>query len=579
MALIELKNVNVTYLHHVEKALNGINLSIEKGEFVALIGPLLSGKTTLLYLLNGLIPHVIPAHIEGEIIVDNKSPKSFLVAQMAETVGLVLDDPSVQVFSLTVKDDISFGPLNLGLPLNEIEERVEYAAEVTRLKPLLMRHPKELSGGQQQALSIAGVLAMKPKILALDEPISMLDPIGKSMVLEEIRELNQKYGITCIIAESGADLEDVLNIVSRVIVLDRGRIIFDGDPDDAVASGTIAQVGVGTTHIAELMLKLRERGLPVEIPATIDRAEQELRKLLMTNLVKVRKTEKKTARKKVRGAPLIEARHITYVYPGEVKALDDVSITLYEGELTAFIGQNGSGKSTLALTLVGVYRPTNPDAEIKVLNLDILKADPKDIVKRVNYVFQNPNNMLFSRTVFEEVSFGLKNMKYPADKIPQMVEKVLELLGIADAKNTLIIELPRFLRTLVALASVLVLEPRLIIIDEPTSGLDRKDSVKLMDILRNLQSRGMTFVIITHDMRLVSEFADRVVVMSNGKIILDGPPDEVFAQKEILSSASIKPPQITQLAQRLSDFSFRPDTITVEDFLAQLAVNNRAAVV
>ncbi|MCS6785306.1 MAG: energy-coupling factor ABC transporter ATP-binding protein, partial [Candidatus Caldarchaeum sp.] len=233
--------MNVTYLHRQEKALTEVSLSIDKGEFVGLLGPLLSGKTTLLHLLNGLIPHVIPARIEGEVLVDGKNPRDFLVAEMSEHVGMVLDDPTVQVFSLTVKDDISFGPLNLGMPLDEIEERVAYAAEVTRLKPLLMRHPKELSGGQQQALSLAGVLAMRPKVLALDEPISMLDPIGKSLVLEEIKELNEKYGLTCIIAESGADLEDVLNIVTRVVVLDSGRIVFDGDPDEAVRNDVISR--------------------------------------------------------------------------------------------------------------------------------------------------------------------------------------------------------------------------------------------------------------------------------------------------------------------------------------------------
>lgn len=263
---------------------------------------------------------------------------------------------------------------------------------------------------------------------------------------------------------------------------------------------------------------------------------------------------------------------MSFTYPNGVNALNSVSVTLYEGELTALIGQNGSGKSTLALTLVGVYKPTNPEAEIKVLGLDVINADRREIVRRINYVFQNPNNMLFSRTVKEEVSFGLKNLKYSQVEIKERVNDTLSLLGIAETADYLIIELPRFLRTLVALASVLVLEPKLVIIDKPTSGLDRKDSVRLMNILTNLRNRGTTPVIITHDMRLVSEFADRVVVMSEGQIILDGSPAEVFSKKEILMSALIKPPQITQLAQRLQEYSLRPDTIKVEDFLSQLEV-------
>ncbi|MEM1943489.1 MAG: ATP-binding cassette domain-containing protein [Candidatus Caldarchaeum sp.] len=568
-----MKNVSVNYLHRSEKALDNVSLSVEEGEFVALVGPLLSGKTTLLFLLNGLIPNVIPAKIEGEISVAGKNPRSYLVAEMAPTVGLVLDDPTVQVFSLTVKDDVAFGPINLGMPLHEIEERVEYAVSATRLKPLLLRHPKELSGGQQQALSIAGVLAMRPKVLALDEPISMLDPIGKSLVLEAIKDLNKRYGMTCIIAESGADLEDVLNIVNRVVVLDKGKIIFDGTPDEAVENSCLKYTGVGAPQVAELFERLREIGLTTKIRGTLDGAEEEMRKLISSGRVKIIPNTGVKNFQKARGNPVVIAKRITYVYPNGVRALDGVDLMLYERELTAIIGQNGSGKSTLALTLVGVYKPTNPDAEINVLGLDVIKADPKEVVRKINYVFQNPSNMLFSKTVEDELSFGPKNLGYSPKEIEKLIDNTLNLLGIPHVKKELIIDLPRYLRTLVALASILILEPKIIIIDEPTSGLDRKDSLRLMEIIKNLKNMGTSLVIITHDRRLVSEFADRVIVMADGKILLDGTPREVFSQREILDKASLKPPQITELAQNLSDVGFRPDVLRVEEFIQQIKVS------
>ncbi len=577
MPVVEVSDLTVTYLRKKEPALKNVSFKINEGEFVGLLGPLGAGKTTLLYTLVGIIPHTIPARVKGTVVVDGKNPLDHTVAEMVTSIGLVIDDPTVQVFNLTVEDDVAFGPMNLGMPEDEIERNVEYALRATRLKGLEKRHPKELSGGQQQALSIAGVLAMRPKVLALDEPISMLDPVGKSIVLKAINELNLEYGITCIIAESGSDLEEVMNIVNRVVVLNEGEVLVEGDPKVAVEDRLLERIGVGLPQVSELFLKLREKLPDLDVPVSLEEAIELLREYLNEGTIKVRPREGKGGKPsrnppRMGGSDYVRVSNLHYTYPSGVKALNGVNLTLREGELVGIIGQNGSGKTTLSFCIVGIYKPTNPDAEVIVDGVDVTKSSTFEIIRKVNYIFQNPDAMLFSKDVYEEVSFGPKMLEYDEETTKRLVEDVLKFLGIEEHKHTLIVDLPKYLRTMVGLASVLVLKPRMLIVDEPTNGLDRKESIRLMRHLRELIKEGITFVIITHDMRLVSEFCDRVIVMSNGQVLLDGTPREVFSRHEVLRRASLKPPQITQLAAALRDFGFAEDTLTVNEFLDQLEV-------
>jgi energy-coupling factor transporter ATP-binding protein EcfA2 len=577
LALIEFRDVTFTHLHKKNPALNDINLAIDEKEFIALLGPLGAGKSTLLYSLNGVVPHLLPGHLKGDILVDGKNTKDHDVAELVTSVGLVIDDPTVQVFNLTVIDDVEFGPLNVGVALEEIPARSEYSLSASRLKGLETRHPKELSGGQQQALSLAGVLAMRPKVLGLDEPISMLDPIGKNMMLQAVRDINEKFEATCIIAESGADLEDVMNLVDRVIVMDEGRILAQGDPRVAVKDGLLEKVGVGMPQVSLLFRELKKKVPGIEIPARFDDAIALLSGYLDKGVIKVRKHRavKGPSTDVAKAKPYVNVENLTFIYPGGVKALDNVNFQLRQGEFTGIIGQNGSGKSTLAQCIVGVYKPSNPDAEIRVDDVDVVRSSIKEIVTKVNYVFQNPDCMLFSKDVNEEVGFGLRMLEYPKEKINDIVDETLRLLGLQEHKGTLINDLPRYLRTLVGLASVLVLRPNILIIDEPTNGLDRRESLRLLNYLRELQGKGLTFAIITHDMKLVSEFCDRVVVMNEGRILLDGKPAEVFSSQNQLRQASLKPPQIAQLAQAVESYGLSAATLSVDDFMDQLEAGGR----
>jgi len=368
-----------------------------------------------------------------------------------------------------------------------------------------------------------------------------------------------------------------MNLVDRVIVMDEGRVLAQGDPKVAVEDGLLDKVGVGMPQVSLLFHELKKKVPDIEIPVRLDDAISLLSSYLDKGIVKVRKphTTKVRSSEMAKAEPYVDVGNLTFIYPGEVKALDNVDFQLRKGEFAGIIGQNGSGKSTLAQCIVGVYKPSDPEARIRVDDVDVVKSSIKEIVTKVNYVFQNPDYMLFSKDVNEEVGFGLRMLEYPKEKINDTVDETLTLLGLKEYKNTLINDLPRYLRTLVGLASVLVLRPNILIIDEPTNGLDRRESLRLLKYLRELQEKGLTFAIITHDMKLVSEFCDRVVVMNEGRILLDGKPAEVFSSQDELRKASLKPPQIAQLAQALGSHGLSPATLSVDDFVEQLDVGGR----
>jgi energy-coupling factor transport system ATP-binding protein len=574
--LIELKNVTFTYLHKEKPSIKGVNLKLDRGEMVALIGPLGSGKSTLLRLLNGIAPHQFPGKLEGDVLVKGLNTREHEPVELSQHVGLVLDDPRTQIFNLTVEDDVAFGPINLGLPREEVEERVRYAIDALRLKGLEKKHPRELSGGQQQRVALAGVLAMRPDVMALDEPISMLDPIGKSEVLSAIKDLNKKHNITCIIAESGADLEDVVSFATRAIVIKEGKILLDDSPSKVLENRLLEELGVGLPQIVDLILRLDSKlKLNLPSPTTVEGATEIIMELLKKKKISFkremgqRKVEKRAPKKEGErgGDTILVAQDVWFTYPDGTQAVKGVSLKMRRGEMIALIGQNGSGKSTLALTLVGAFKPTNPEARIYLDGIDVVKTDVIKLNQRINYVFQNPDIQLFNPIVRDEVEFALKMLEESPEEIKKKVSEALKLLGLQGEEDKPIVDLTVDLKTLVAIASVLVLKPKILIIDEPTSGLDRKSSVKLMQILRGLRDEGHTIVIITHNMKLAYEFCDRVIVMNDGRIILDGTPSQVYSNVEILKQAYMKSPQVTQLAYNLSDYKVPLDICTVEEFL------------
>ncbi|MHA1713385.1 MAG: ABC transporter ATP-binding protein [Candidatus Ranarchaeia archaeon] len=572
------KDTSFRYKHGETKALSNINLEIKPGTNVGVIGQVGAGKSSLLRTLNGLIPIEFPGILEGDVIVDGLNTKEHEVKDLARRVGIVLDNPATQIFALTVEDDVNFGPTNIGLPEDVRAKSVEFALKETRLAPLRRRNPEELSGGQQQALAIAGILAMRPKIFGMDEPLAMLDPVGKNHVLSLIKKVTKDYKVTSIIAESGVDLEYLIGYMNRVIILDHGHIVIDDIPEKALISDLLEDAGIGYPEVIDLFLRLRQKNPEIPTPISLDAAVEYLTDALKSNQIERKKSLIKvplaiTAETQPvpSDPPIISVRNLRYTYEGGVQALRGVSFDIFEGEMVGLIGQNGSGKTTLAFNMVGLYKSDDPESKVYVKGMDVKTHSTRQITQHINYVFQNPDDQLFCPTVWDEVAYGPKILGWDEETIVKKGWKAIKLFDLDEYVNTNILFLTRDLRTFTAISSVISLDPQILIIDEPTTGMDRKSAEKVMEVLHQLKNQGHTVIVITHSMRLVAEHCDRTIVLKDGRILLDGPTRKVFASPEILAKAYLSPPQTSQLAQRLRDIGLTEDILTVKEMYDYLS--------
>jgi energy-coupling factor transport system ATP-binding protein len=578
MSAIEFKDFSFRYLNTDEPVLRHINLTIEEGQIVGILGPAGAGKSTFVQTLNALVPKVNIGYQDGDLIVRGMNTRDHEVSEMAQSVSLVLQNPDVQIFSLTVKDDVAFGPANLGLPREEIWQRVNTAMQETQMTEFADRNPNDLSGGEQQSLALAGAMAMRPRTLALDEPVAMLDPVGKEQVFDLVKRVSRgDRHMTTIITESGADVEAIADSVDRVIGLQNGEIVLDGTPDEVLQSSKLEEMGVGRPQVTELFLELHARGLDFpRIPITLEQAAGLIRERLVAmgcRAVQLPPGFAAPGNGAAFGGPVIQVKNLEHTYPPDVRALRGVSFEVREREMVGIIGQNGSGKTTLARHLVGLLKPTNRQAELRVLGKDLKKLHLEQIIQMINYVFQNPDDQLFAETVHDEIAFSGQMLGWKKDKIEDAVKEALAAFDLQEHENDYIMGLAENLKTYLAITCVLPLHPRILLIDEPTTGLDTRGEVLMMKNLRRLRDRGETIVIITHNMKTVAGHCDRAIVMRQGEIILDGPTRDVYARADVLEQADIRPPQITQLGQRLADLSFPPNVLTVSEMADLLQFN------
>ena len=574
MKSVIFKDYSFNYLNQKKrKAIENLNLEIESGSVVGVIGKAGAGKSTLLKALDGLVPQVEVGYQDGDVIVDGENVKDHEVNQMARHVGLVLQNPEIQIFSLTVWDDIAFGPANLGVPREEIVRRVEAAMEKTELTAMAHRSPNNLSGGEQQLLAIAGLLAMEPSsVLAFDEPVSMLDPIGKELVFNVMRNVCKDTRCTSITTESGADIEAVAEVVDHVIAIDEGKLILSGSPEEVFQSELVEEIGVGRPQVTELVLMLKKRGIEFErVPITLTQAyELMANKLREAGIKKIDPLPSRDLRNhREFGETVIEVENVHHFYNPAVHALRGVSFTVPKGQIVGIIGQNGSGKTTLAKHLVGLLKPTNKDAVVKIMGKDITSKKMRfdEIIKMINYVFQNPDDQLFAETAWEEVAFAPEMMDLDKEDIKRLTKEAMDVFDLMPYRNRYVYGLDEDLKTYLSIACVLPLHPDILLIDEPTTGLDTKGEVKMMESLRYLRDElGKTIIIITHNMKTVGNHCDRVLVASKGNIILDDTPRKVFAETEKLLEADIRPPQVTRLGQMLhEEFGCPMDILTVDE--------------
>lgn len=571
MDAIRIENLTWIYRGTDKPALKNINLRIREGETVLITGPAGAGKSTLLYTLNGIIPHFFEGYLEGQVIInENVEVNKEEISNLSNIVGLVLQDYSEQLIMPTVIDDVAYALENFGVEPEEIERRVKRALEKVRLNGFEQRHPHSLSGGEQQLCALASILALDPPIYALDEPVSALDPIGREIVSEILKNIIKERKKTIIIIEQNID--EFIDWVDRLVVLYNGEIILDGDPKKLLSNREnimlLMEKGVNVPDITIFMNKIRELSGdhdvdPVDI--NVDRQSRKIMDLVERGALK-KPTKFKRNYKNIKSSvePIIVTESLTYVYPGNIVALKDVSIKIYPGEFVAIIGQNGSGKTTLLKHFNGLLRPTK--GKVIVDGLDTSKYDVAKLSQTVGLVFQHPRHQLFKFKVIDELLLSMKRLNLSDDEKERRIKEILKFVNLEHAKEEYVHNLSLGERKRLSLAVVLAMDPKIILVDEPTTGQDLNMRLEIMKLLYELNKRGKTIVVVTHDMSLVAKYIDRVIVMGNGKVLADGHTLNIFRNMDVLSKTRLKPPSIPELFYNLEKmFNIPLEVLTIEE--------------
>ena len=558
--ILSMNNLCYTYPGQKEKSLRNINLKISEGDFVLIAGPTGCGKSTLALCMTGLIPQVLGGEMEGTVVVDQKDTRNHEVFQIAQSVGLVFQNAENQLCSLSVEDEAAFGPENLGQSRNEIAKRVAFALESTSMADLRRKYTFSLSGGQKHRTVIASTLAMFPKILVLDEPLSELDPVGCKEVLETLRKLNEEQGITIVLIEH--KLEQVLDFPRNVVLLKDGEIIANGETSEVFSdSSTIEKrLGLRVPETLKFSYELIKRGLLFKPALSLEGLEVSMPKMRpqlsrLPNFVVAKRKEKNSSSRN----SLIKTEGLGYSYSDGTVALRDINLEIFPGEFLVILGGNGAGKTTLAAQLSGQLKPTK--GKVYINGKDSTKHHIADLAGTVGYTFQNPDCQLFSKTVKEEIAFGPKNLGCTKEEVNIRVDEMLRMMHIEKFKDRDPHTLSRGQKIGVAVASVLAMRPKVLILDEPTLGQDFTRIKSLVRMLKLMNQRGLAVAIITHDINIAAEHACRVILMNQGSIVADGDPHDVFSKEELMFSANLDIPT----ALRLSKMVGLPSMITVSE--------------
>lgn len=557
-SIIKFEDVSFNYENSKRKVLKNIDLDIKEGDFVVITGPTGAGKTTLCEMMNGIIPNFVKGNLTGKITVDGMDPTKTQVATMAQTVGLVFQDPNTQLFGMTVEEDIAFGATNLGYDYTECMKRVNRSVEDLNLEALLSRKPMELSGGQKQSVAIAGIYAMLPKIIVCDEPTSMLDPIGKSNVFSLVKDINKKYGITVVLVEHV--MSEVVRHADKVVVMDRGSIVLQGSVNDVFSQvDKLNELGLNVPQSIELSLKLKDAGYVSDVSLITDDMIDQLKDLEPKRPVAKVQKESVAAEKET----VIDVDDLVFSYLGDSNQVDHVSLQFKKGDFVAIIGQNGAGKTTLCRSIIGLLKPSS--GTIKVAEIDVSTKTVAELAGTVGYCFQNPDEQIFKDSVEDELLFGAENLGRLNEGTIERINQIISDVGLDRYRKVWPKYLSKGERQRLTMGSIIAMDPDVVIVDEPTTGQDWRETIWIMDLLKKINDAGKTVIIITHNMEIVCSYCNRVLAMRHGKVLLDGTPAEVFAQPEILETAYVQPTDITRIAQALD---YMPnDVISVDEFV------------
>lgn len=535
--LIEFKDFNFQYKAQQEPTLRDINLSIYKGEKVLIVGPSGSGKSTLGQCLNGIIPNIYRGSHSGQLLIDGQEAFDLSIYEKSLLVSTVLQDTDGQFIGLSVAEDLAFALENDMESQELMQQKVADWSNRLELNQLLNHRPQDLSGGQKQRVSLAGVLIDESPILLFDEPLANLDPKSGQATIDLIDRLHQQEGATTIIIEHR--LEDVLyRQVDRIVLINEGQILFNGQPDQLLQTKLLVENGIREPLY---LATLRAMGYPLE-------QANSLSSLSGLDLTGLQSVDLLLDREEVLAKPsLLEVKNLNFSYP-QKQALKDIHFTLYKGERLAIVGKNGAGKSTLAKALCGFL---DVEGDFIWQGQSIKDESVKERAERIGYVLQNPNQMISQTMIFDEVALGLRMRGVGQEELEKRVHKALKVCGLYSFRKWPISALSYGQKKRVTIASILVLEPEIILLDEPTAGQDERHYREMMDFLDELNRQGHTIVMITHDMQLMLDYSDRALVVVDGQIIADQSPAEILSDAAIIDQANLKETSIFHLAQRM----------------------------
>jgi len=546
MADIEIKNLNYYYPEIDKPALSSVDLEISEGEFIIVVGNSGSGKSTLLRTISGLIPGFYNGTLDGEIYIDGVELRQLSRRQLVQEVGIVFQNPESQLVMMSVEQEIAFGLENLGLPDKLMKRRIMEMSSSLGMSSYLNRFVSELSGGQKQKTALAGVLAMQPGILLLDEPTSQLDPVAAEEFLNIIRRLNEDNGTTIIMIEQR--LERCCHLADRILVMENGQISADVQVGSKSPGSWMQKSPV--SYLPPLPRLFASAGY-TELPMTVKQGRQ----ILNSSICKGKGCSSSLYNKKPAVSVLekvkdiVDIKGLWFSYPEGREALKNIDLTIKNGDFTAILGENGAGKSTLIKNINGLLKPGR--GKVKVAGKDTKKIPLEELAHTAAYLSQDPNDYLFMPSVQEEIAFTIKNLGLPDDGYGDEIIKKFKLEKYRDCNPR---DLSTGERQRVALASVLVSKPRLLLLDEPTRGLDYQLKEELGSLLTRLNREGTAVVMVTHDVAFAAEYASDIILMFDGGIIDQG------SKYEVLQHSTFYSPQIGRLFNNIAD-----DVLTVDE--------------
>ena len=542
--MISFKNFSFKYNNVVDKTLKNIDLTINKGEKVLIVGPSGSGKSTLSHCINGLIPFSYNGEIEGELIIDNIKPYEESLSDVSKKVGTILQDQDSQFIGLSVGEDVAFNFENNAMPLKEMKVKVIDALELVNMVDFIDHSPYELSGGQKQRVSLAGVLGSDAEVLLFDEPLANLDPASGKEIMQLINDIHEKTNKTIIIVEHR--IEDVLEQpFDKVIVVNKGEVQGFGTPDEILKSDLLKNNGLREPLYLEAM-KLAgcdiSQSENLKDLTNIDEKNKEVLKNWFNN-----ETSNKDSI--IKEEKILEVKNLAFSHDGIKNTINDVSFHLNKGEILAVLGNNGAGKSTLCRLITGILKPQKGSIFLNNQCIDSWSIKQKG--SSIGYVMQNPNQMISQHMIKDEIALGLKCRNYSKEEIDKKVEEVLKICGLYPYRNWPVSALSYGQKKRVTIASILAINPEVIILDEPTAGQDYKHYTEFMEFIKELSAQGISIILITHDMQLTLEYCHRAVVLSGGEKIADDKPSNILTDENIIKKANLKETSLSTLAKSI----------------------------